>query len=196
VFVLFLVSLFVLSDYSATYLRSKTVTVAGMDNAYLRRALVLGTVEARKNALLHFEKLVSGRLFSGSGYAASTWVSGKFDEDEDLRNDIVSLTSHNAVLELLWYVGVPGLILFTMVFYEVSRCGFVAVTRASRGKRKSLVVLCAYVVGMFVSGLGNGGVFLGFYFFFFCGTLAAQGMPPQCRGEGVGVVPKVAEAAG
>jgi len=179
VFVLTLVGIFVLSDYSSTYLRDQALMVARVDNIYIARAMVLGTVAARKDSLQNFAELVPERLLQGSGYAASSWVGGKFDEDQDRQKNLAASTSHNVILELLWYVGLPGLLLFVLLLYEISRCAFVTVARAAPARSKTLLVLAGYVVGMFVSGLGNGGVFLGFYFFFFAGTIVAQGIAVQ-----------------
>jgi hypothetical protein len=137
---------------------------------------VLGTVAARKDALQNFADLAPERLLLGSGYAASSWVGGKFGEDQDLQKNLAAMTSHNVVLELLWYVGLPGFFLFIMLLYEVARSASLAVSRAASAETKKLVVLVGYVVGMFVSGLGNGGAFLGFYFFFFAGVVAAHSM--------------------
>ncbi len=150
--------------------------VATVDNPYLTRAMVLGTVAARKDALKNFEELAPERLLLGSGYAASPWVGGKFGEDQDLQKNLAALTSHNVILELLWYVGLPGFLLFIMLLYEVARCAFMGLSHAASAEKKKLAVLVGYVVGMFVSGLGNGGVFLGFYFFFFAGAVAAHSM--------------------
>jgi hypothetical protein len=179
VFVLSLVGLFVLSDLSSTYLRDQAAMVATVDNPYLTRAMVLGTVAARKDALKNFEELVPKRLLLGSGYAASSWIGGKFGEDQDLQKNLAAATSHNVILELLWYVGLPGFLLFIMLLYEVARCASLALSRAASAEKKRLAVLVGYVVGMFVSGLGNGGVFLGFYFFFFAGAIAAHSRKPR-----------------
>jgi hypothetical protein len=179
VFVVCLVSLFVLSDLSSAYLREQAGLVPTVDNPYMNRAMVLGTVDARKNALQHFEEVVPRRLLFGSGYAASSWVGGKFGADEALQKDLASLTSHNVILELLWYVGLPGLFLFILLLYEIARCAHVALSRARPAERRTLAVIIGYVVAMFVTGLGNGGVFLSFYFFFFSGVLAAPDVAAQ-----------------
>lgn len=175
VFVLVLAGLFVTSDFSSAYLRDQAGAVAIVDNPYINRVMLLGTVAARKYALQHLGEIAPQRLLFGSGYAASSWVGGKFGEDDDRLKESLALMSHNVILELFWYVGLPGVVLFMLLFCEVSRCAFVAISRAGPCRRKTLAVMVGYIVGMFVSGLGNGGVFLGFYFFYFCGVVVGHG---------------------
>ncbi|MCL5263725.1 MAG: hypothetical protein M1343_00745 [Chloroflexi bacterium] len=135
------------------------------------RALTFGTLEARNGVFDAFVSALQARWLIGLGYAASPWLTGKFGGGADLP---ANFGSHNAVVELLLYVGVPGLLLFTMLLYRVFAQAAETYASAQPAFRAALIVVAAYLFAMFVTGLSNGGVFLSYYFFLFAGILASN----------------------
>jgi hypothetical protein len=129
------------ADLSSTYLRDQAGRVTAVDNAYVARALVLGTVAERKHAVENFLALVPERLWTGSGDAASPWVDSKFGGAKEAQKTIAASTSHNVVVESLWYVGLPGLALLVLLVAEVARCAFFGLSQGGPEDRKVVAVL-------------------------------------------------------
>jgi hypothetical protein len=91
-------------------------------------------------------------------------------------------------------------VLFFALLHDVLKRG--SKIRRALGRRGTLEssVIAGYIFGMFVSGLGNGGVFLSYPFFFFAGVLAAAGSGSSAGTEAArpvaGVVPSSQVTAG
>lgn len=162
---------FFLGDVASFALYRFTPLAQAVTDPALRRAVTLGTLAARKGAIEAFLNTLPDRWISGIGYAASPWITNKFGGFATLPENF---SSHNVMVELLWYVGLPGLVLFVAVVWRV-------VNHAYRGYRadvishKSLSLLFGYLLAMYLTGLGNGGVFLSFYYFFFLGATMGIG---------------------
>jgi len=142
--------------------------LAGMvSNPLLARALTFGTLEARMGSMSAFWESLPRFLFSGYGLAASPWMTSKFGGFQGLP---LNFGEHNVLVEYLWYVGLPGLVLFFVIIYFSLQ----SVWKAYRSGNVSadFMALCAaYLLAMYVTGLGNGGVFLNMYFFFITGYM-------------------------
>lgn len=139
-------------------------TVVG--NPILARALTFGTLAARMGSLTAFWQSLPRFLLSGYGMAASPWITSKFGGFASLPSNF---GEHNALVEYLWYLGLPGLVLFFAVLYISMR----SVWRAYRNGHVSahfMALAAAYLLALYVTGLGNGGVFLNMYFFLMLGT--------------------------
>jgi len=139
------------------------------NNPIIARALTFGTLYDRIRSVDMFWKSLPQLWLRGYGYAADSWITSKFGGFTSLP---VNFSEHNVVVELLWYFGLPGLILFSAVV-------FVALSHVWRYSpndglaRATLGLLAAYVLGMYFTGLANGAVFLNFYFFFMLGNMLA-----------------------
>jgi hypothetical protein len=144
---------------------------AVIGNPILARALTFGTLEARMGSLAAFWQALPRFLLSGYGLAASSWITSKFGGFSSLPPNF---GEHNVIVEYLWYLGLPGFILFFAVFYVSMR----SVWRAYHNGDVStnwMALAAAYLLALFVTGLGNGGAFLNMYFFFVTGILLGSG---------------------
>lgn len=181
VIVLLLVGAVVAGQVGAYVLHSLIGLRLATGSAVLGRALLVGTVEARLGGLQAFLSALHLHGLVGVGHAAQPWVSDKLGGPKLPPNS----SAHNFLVEEVWLVGVPGLLLFWATLYStirgLARRGVVEDTMT----RSTAAVLVGYLIGMFLSGLGNGGVFLGYYgyyYFFFSGVLAGAlgGTDPGC----------------
>lgn len=177
--VLGIVGMFLLAPMAADFLYQRLSHLAAeLPNPLLARMLTFGTLDARRHALTAFIEAVPERLMVGFGYGISPWVTGKFGSTLELPPDF---GAHNVVVEQLWYVGLPGLLIFLALLY----CAFAALAQRLRQgdqhERRTLAILGAALLGLLATGLGNGGVFLNYPFFFLLGAVAAEGK----HGEGV-----------
>lgn len=136
------------------------------NNAVLQRILILGTLEARKEALNIFVSELPARWLNGFGYAASEWLASKFSSETMLP---ANFASHNALVELLWFLGVPGVVLFFALIYHLFKFNRKRWYAGTDQERIIRALLLAYVFAVFTSGLGNGSAFWGYYLFFFLG---------------------------
>jgi hypothetical protein len=144
-------------------------------NVLLRRALTFGTLNAREAALTVVPGVLRNNLILGIGFAASQWITTKFGGFASLP---VNFTAHNAIVELLWFVGLPGVILFFMLLYAAQSAGWRS-WRRGRLPLDHLALVTAFVVAMYLTGLSTAGVFLSFPFYFYLGYLAVRRLPPS-----------------
>lgn len=144
---------------------------AAMPNPLQARMLTFGTLEARKDALAAFIDALPERLVTGLGYGISPWITSKFGSAHDLPPNFAE---HNAVVEQLRYVGLPGLLLFVVLLYEAFARLARRYTEGNQLERQVLALLAAGLLALFVTGLGNGSVFLSYPFFFLLGIVAAK----------------------
>ena len=167
-----LVGMFLLAPPTAAVLyREFGYLAAAMPNPLLARMLTFGTLEARKDALATFIDALPERLVTGLGYGISPWITGKFGSARDLPPNFAE---HNALVEQLWYVGLPGLLLFIVLLYEAFAGLARRYAEGNQLERKLLAILAAGLLALFATGLSNGGVFLGYPFFFLLGVVAAK----------------------
>lgn len=166
-----LAAAFVLGDLLAEYLYNLAGLAAGLDNPLLARAVTLGTLEARKGAMDAFLEAASAHWLLGLGHGASGWVSDKFGEGGTLPDNFAA---HNAIVEQVWYAGLPGLALFLGVLIGIFHCAGRALQSDDHRRRELAAVLAGCLLGMVISGLGNGGGFLEYPFFFFAGALTGE----------------------
>jgi hypothetical protein len=110
-------------------------------------------------ALKSVMEFLSSRWIVGFGYAGSEWLGAKFGTSLP-----PNFGRHNALVELLWYTGPLGVILFLVTLYRAH----VAAYRESTGAQH---IMAAYLIAMFTSGLASGGGFLNYYYLFFLGSL-------------------------
>jgi O-Antigen ligase len=171
VFVLLLGVLFLAADPALSYMHSLTSLGGDLSNPYVERALTVGTLAARLGALAQFARLLPSHWLIGSGYAAHPFIALKFGGAALINSD-----SHNAVVGLLLYTGLPGLVLMGAILGVVARGALKKLNR--RASRSIAAAMAGCVFAMLVAGFGNGGAFLGYYFFFFSGVLAAEWAEP------------------
>jgi hypothetical protein len=167
-----IVGMFLLAPTAAAFLYQRfTYLAATMPNPLLARMLTFGTLEARKDALAIFIDVLPERLLTGLGYAISPWITGKFGSQLELAPNFAE---HNVIMEQLWYVGLPGLLLFLALIYCVFT-GLVQLNRQGDQREwRTMSILTAALLALVMTGHGNGGVFLNYPFFFILGVLAAQ----------------------
>ena len=167
-----LVGMFLLAPATAAVLYQRFGSLAGvMPNPLLARMLTFGTLEARKDALAMFLDVLPERLVTGLGYGISPWVTGKFGSMLELPPDFAE---HNAFVEQLWYVGLPGLLLFVVLLYEAFARLARRYAEGNQLERQVLAILAAGLLALFTTGLGNGSVFLSYPFFFLLGVIVAK----------------------
>jgi hypothetical protein len=172
-----MIALFFIGDMMAIFLYNYSFgTYSVSANPLIVRALSTGTLEARMGSVGTFLSILPERAFYGLGYASNSWIAGKFGFAVDLRSMV---NNHNVFVELMLYVGLPGLLLFLYILYEISKLIAQSLKEDYRATHNSGSVISAYLIGMLATGLGNGGVFLNYYFFFFAGALAGMSRENQ-----------------
>lgn len=162
-----ILALFVVSALLSAFLYSFMWLAGTIGNPILARALTFGTLEARMGSLTAFVESLPRFLLTGYGMAASPWITSKFGGFGFLPPNF---GNHNVVVEYLWYLGLPGVVLLFLLFYLAAQ----SVWKAYREGKVSagfMSVASAYLLAMFTSGLGNGGVFLNMFFFFMLGAM-------------------------
>ena len=168
-----IVLMFLLAPTAAAFLYHRFgYLAAAVPNPLLARALTFGTLEARKDALAMFIDVLPERLLAGLGYGIAPWITGKFGSMLELPPNFAE---HNALVEQLWYVGFPGLLLFGVLLYGAFARFARRYAEGNQLERQGSAILAAGVLALFATGLGNGGVFLNYPFFFLLGTIAAEG---------------------
>jgi hypothetical protein len=172
-----LVGLFFAGDVAAITLEGLKGLAQESLPPVLRRSITFGTLDARSGATAALFSALGPRAVTGQGYAASDWITNKFG-GFDLLPD--NFSKHNALVELLWYVGIPGLAVAGAIVFHALRQGARA---ASLGRlpREELRILLGYLICMYLTGLSVAGVFLSFPFFYFLGILAGSptGQPAE-----------------
>jgi hypothetical protein len=152
---------------------------ATSSSPFLSRALTFGTVEARLGALDALVRILPERWFLGVGYGASSWITGKFGGALVARD----FTIHNFAVELVWFVGLPGLLLFCLLLCCIFSAAQKTYYESPSSSHRTIAVICGYLLGMVLTGFGNGGVFFGYYFFFFAGVLVGSSLETEGRAE-------------
>lgn len=170
--VLGLVGMFLLAPAAAAFLYQRFASLpATIPNPLLARMLTFGTLEARKDALGTFLEVLPERLVAGLGYGIAPWITSKFGSTLTLPPNFAE---HNALVEQLWYVGLPGLLLFVLLLYEAFTGLARRYAEGNQLECRMLAILAPGLLAMFATGLGNGSVFLGYPFFFFLGMIASK----------------------
>ena len=136
----------------------------------LRRTVTFGTLDARAGATQAFASALEHRSVTGLGYGAAAWITNKFGGFDLLPSNYAL---HNVVVELLWLVGLPGLIVSAAILIHVARRGWRS-TRAGHLSRDEHLILLGYAFSMYLTGLSIAGVFLSLPFFYFMGILASH----------------------
>jgi hypothetical protein len=165
-----LVGLFFAGDLAAISLQGLRDLARESLPPVLRRTITFGTLDARAGATMAFASALKNRAVTGYGYGASAWITNKFGGFELLPSNFAL---HNAVVELLWFVGLPGLIVAAAILMHVTRRGWRA-ARAGHLSRDEHLILLGYAFSMYLTGLSVAGVFLSFPFFYFMGILASH----------------------
>jgi hypothetical protein len=170
VFVILAVTVFFAGDIASTVLNKVGDIAAGSSNLLLRRALTFGTLEAREGASGVAVAVVRGHWLSGVGFAASQWITTKFGGFPSLQGNFAA---HNAIVELLWYVGLLGVVLFYALLYAAQSSAWKS-WKQGHLPMNHLALMTAFVLAMYLTGLSTAGVFLSFPFFFYLGLLGAR----------------------
>jgi len=165
-----LVGLFFAGDLAAVSLQGLRDLAQESLPPVLRRTITFGTLDARAGATQALASALGQRAVTGHGYAAAAWITNKFGGFELLPSNFAL---HNAVVELLWLVGLPGLIVAAAILMHVARRGWWA-ARAGHLSRDEHLILLGYAFSMYLTGLSIAGVFLSFPFFYFMGILASH----------------------
>jgi hypothetical protein len=165
-----LVGLFFAGDLAAISLQGLRDLAQESLPPILRRTITFGTLDARAGATRALASALGQRAVIGYGYGAAAWITNKFGGFELLPSNYAL---HNAVVELLWLVGLPGLILAAGNLVHVVRRGWRA-RQAGQLSREEYLILLGYAIGMYLTGLSIAGVFLSLPFFYFMGSLAAS----------------------
>jgi O-antigen ligase len=161
----------VASQIVGQYLYEDYRWYAGMtSDPVITRALTTGTVEARLGVWPALGEAIDQHGVFGIGYGGHIWIAHKFLPAE-ARSGVLNV--HNVVTELMVLVGIPGVILFLAILYIVFRGPSGRQIEFDSRERRVHTIIAGYLVGMVVSGFTNGGVFLGFHFFFFAGAIHA-----------------------
>jgi hypothetical protein len=170
-----MVAAFWIVNEAAGILYNFRALTAQFNNPLVARIFTLGTLEARMRAGSNFWLALPGLLWRGYGYAASPWITNKFGGFQALP---ANFGEHNVVVEMLWLFGLPGLLLFFIVNYQVVANIWNAFRNSNHAKGV-IAVTSAYIFGMYVSGLINGGVYLNPIFFFVIGVMVSNRKPEQ-----------------
>lgn len=162
-----LVGMFLLATWIANTLYQFTPQVRTISNPLLARILTPGTLAARKDALTIFFDTLPERLIIGIGYGINPYVTSKLGSTINLPPNF---EAHNVFVEQLWYVGLPGLLIFALILYEAFTRLALRYFESNQRERRVLAVLFAGLLALLATGFSNGGVFLDYPFFFFLGV--------------------------
>jgi len=163
-----MLAMFFVADIASSMLYSFMWLAGVIKMPILARALTTGTLEARAGSINAFVESLPRFLFHGYGLAASSWITSKFGGFADLP---LNFGKHNVVIEYLWYVGMPGLILFFAIPFFALQSVWQACSRDGKVHSDFPALAAAYVIAMYLTGLGNGGAFLAPNFFYLMGIL-------------------------
>jgi len=164
------IGMFFMGDFAAISLEGLRGFAQESLPPVLRRTVTLGTLDARAGATRTLVRVLEDRTITGEGYGIAAWITNKFGGFELIPNNFAS---HNAVVEILWYVGLPGLAAAAIVLIHAVGRGWRA-ERAGHLPRGQYTIMLGYVICMYMTGLSIAGVFLSFPFFYFLGSLAAS----------------------
>lgn len=139
-------------------------------NPLVARVLMFGTLADRVRSVEAFWQALPHLLVSGYGAAASSWITYKFGGMAILPRNYAE---HNVVVEQLYYSGLPGLALFFSIIYLALRQSWQKM-QCGVWTQGLAAVFAALLLGLYLTGLGNGGVFLNLYFFFILGLMLAK----------------------
>ncbi len=135
------------------------------DNPRAIVAFTTQTLSDRTAALETIVKLISEGNIFGIGFAASEWISHKFKSDVTLPPNF---GRHNALVELMYYCGAVGVIIFLSILYKAHKNAY------SRWRSSIETFIAAYLIALFILGFASGSNFLNYYYFFFLGYLLRQ----------------------
>lgn len=141
-----------------------------INNPLIARVLTLGTLADRVRSVAAFWQALPNLLVSGYGLAASPWITYKFGGMAFLPSNYAE---HNVLVELLYYGGLPGLALFFGLIYMALHRAWLKVRRGV-WTQGTAAICSAFLFGLYLTGLGNGGVFINLYFFFILGLMLAK----------------------
>lgn len=168
-----MIGLYFATNLASNLLYSLNWISALFNNQVIARALTFGTLADRIQSLDNFWQLLSQNWLMGLGYAASPWISRKFGGFDTL---VSELGQHNVVNQLLLYVGLPGLLLFFAIVLHALRSAWKRY-HAGLLKKSALIKFVAYILGIYLIGLGNGDASLNIYFFLLLGCFVADHNP-------------------
>jgi hypothetical protein len=172
--------LFVTGSFGIFYLAMSSIHgmrfVSATSNAYLRRALGTGTLEAR----LRVSNFFGGDMsisFLGNGLAASNYFARKFDFVS------VDVNYHNIFVDMVDAMGVIGLVSFLLLLYLLFRSAIISIINQSEPQTRTLLVaIFGLLLALITVGHFNGAVFyfgraIPVYFWSIAGILANFGRP-------------------
>ena len=163
-----MLAMFFVADIASSMLYSFMWLAGVIKMPILARVLTTGTLEARAGSINAFVESLPRFLFHGYGLAASSWITSKFGGFADLP---LNFGKHNVVIEYLWYVGAPGLILLFAIPFFALQSVWKACSESGKVHSDLPALAAAYVIAMYLTGLGNGGAFLAPNFFYLMGIL-------------------------
>jgi hypothetical protein len=145
------------------------------------RYTTLGTLSARVGAGDILVNLIAARRLLGEGFGYNSYFAGRLN---DFHGDAAA-DSHNFVVELLLYLGLPGLILYLSFYWQWLREMFSVVARGGHVAGRSIIWIVAFSLGGVVSGYLNGMTFMSSWFFLLLGVGVRQVW--LCAEEGYGL---------
>jgi hypothetical protein len=139
------------------------------DNIVLRRFMTVGTLDDRVHAWELLRQVTAENWLIGRGYAQSWFLSDKFGNHEI---DAV-MVSHNFVVDLVLYVGLPGFAVFLLFYLQWLRES-ISASRAARTETtvRTIQLIVAFSIGFVSIGLFSGDHFMTYEFFLILGALS------------------------
>jgi hypothetical protein len=140
------------------------------NNPIATRYATVGTLSARVGAADTFIRLLYEKRYFGAGLGYNSYYAGRLG---DFHGDEAS-DSHNFVVELLLYLGVPGLLLFCSFYWRWLKEIFEALDSSRDSRiRRCLLWLVSFSLGSILSGYLNGMTFMSHWFFLILGIGAS-----------------------
>lgn len=135
-------------------------------NPFLIRYSTVGTMIARVNSWQYFKEVILSHLFMGGGVGYGSAYMELFTGDE--RMD--SMWAHNAMVDLVYYVGLPGFLLFISFIYQWLKECFQTISRTSEEPiRRVFRVIVAFSVSSVIVSLISGLQVYTFFLFLLMG---------------------------
>lgn len=146
---------------------SRGRTAWGYQSRVVARYATVGTLSARVGAGDTFVNLLGAKRFLGEGLGYNSYHAGRIG---DFYGDAAA-DSHNFVVEMLLYLGLPGLCLFVWFYWQwLSEIFKTVATGRSRTTVRFLLWIVGFSLGSILAGYLNGMTLMSSWFFFLLGA--------------------------
>lgn len=144
--------------------------IPNFSNFLLQRATNIGTISARIGAIDNILDLLKTNWLYGNGYGYSDYFAERFMS----RSLGQVVQSHNFIVDLLLYIGLPGLLLFLAFYISWLKENLSSLSKMQFNTDRNIKKwIIAFSFGMVITGYLNGATFMNSYFFLILGMASS-----------------------